>query len=162
MSRAVDRAAVTRVRVLFAVGLVVNFAGFVYDWAWHAWNLSLVPIPPPKLLVVHGGIYVGSLLVAGALAWALARRAFTSRVERVGLAVLALGLLLEFAGDATDMWAHGHGYEKDLYHDMIYNGAGLTLLGYLVIELFQLYQSGRAAPSAEPADAKPAGRPTVR
>ncbi len=152
MIRAVDQAGTAGVRVLFAVGLVINFAGFVYDWAWHSWNLSLETIPPSKLLVVHGGIYVGALLVTVAVGHALRRRLFTSRPERVGLLVIAAGLLLEYVGDAADMWTHSQGYEKDLYHDFIYNGAALTLLGYLLLELFQLYRSGvpqAAAPAAD-------------
>ncbi|SCE99707.1 hypothetical protein GA0074695_2752 [Micromonospora viridifaciens] len=151
MIRAVDHPGTGGVRILFAVGLVINFAGFVYDWAWHSWNLSLETIPPSKLLVVHGGIYVGSLLVAVAVGHALRRRLFTSRPERIGLLVIAAGLLLEFAGDAADMWTHSQGYEKDLYHDFVYRGAALTVLGYLLLELFQLYRSGVPEATAAPA-----------
>lgn len=147
MIRAVDHAGAGRVRILFAAGLVINFAGFVYDWAWHARNLSLEPIPPSQLLVVHGAIYLGSLLVAVAVV--LGRRAFAGRVERIGLLVVAVGLVLEFAGDAADMWAHGHGYEKDLYHDLVYDGAALTVCGYLILELFQLHRRG--LPEGRPA-----------
>ncbi|MGA8113508.1 MAG: hypothetical protein WCA46_07605 [Actinocatenispora sp.] len=137
--------------MLLAIGLVVNFVGFVYDQAWHATHLQIVPILPIKLLSVHSGIYLGALIVTVTVVIAFARRAFDTGGEWAGLVVLAVGLALEFLGDGTDMWAHGHGYERDLFHNFIYSGAGVTVVGYLIIQLVHLL--GRAGDPGTEVDA---------
>ena len=154
-----DTRGVNRIRLLIAVGLVINYAGFFYDWTWHAQNLSITPITPGKLLTVHGLIYLGALIVTVATIDALVRRPFTAAVQKYAVWLIALGLLVEFTGDATDMWAHGHGYEKDLYHDLVTIGAALTVVGYLVIELFHLISRSGPDPVEEPAESEPAPAP---
>lgn len=156
MTRPINPGGVNRIRMAIAIGLVVNFVGFVYDWSWHALHLSMVPIPPSKLLTVHGGIYLGSIIIAVAVVAAFVRQTFRTTVEQGGLLMIAVGLVIEFAGDGTDMWAHGHGYERDLYHYLIHIGAALTVAGYLAIELFHLFGPVRVGGPTETARAETA------
>lgn len=122
------------VRFTMAAGLVAEFGGFLYDTFWHNQHLSDVAIPPSELLTVHGGIYLGQLTVMCVAAVVLARKAADRRTVLTLWAVLAGGLL-QTLGSALDMWSHGHGYEKDLYHNMIYSGAAVMVLGYLALEI---------------------------
>ncbi|MER8047172.1 hypothetical protein [Streptomyces sp. NPDC094032] len=124
----------TALRITMAAALVVEFGGFLYDSFWHNQHLSEVAIPPSELLTVHGGIYVGQLTVLAMAVIVLARRTADSPTARVLWAVLCGGLL-QTLGGALDMWSHGHGYEKDLYHNMIYAGAAVTVIGYLLLEV---------------------------
>ncbi len=145
-----------RVRMLLAVGLVINLIGFVYDEAWHATHLSLVPIPPSKLLSIHSGIYVGGLIVLAVSVVAFARRMFDTGLEWVGMFVVAAGLVMEFTGNGTDMWAHGHGYERDFYHHLIYAGAALTVCGYLLLHATHLFgATGRSDGEPSGSDQSP-------
>lgn len=126
------------VRYGVPLGLVIEFVGFLYDDAWHAQHLSLEAIPPGELATVHSGIFVGQALVLVVALYGLARRV----AGRLGLATIVVGAITQVVGDATDMWAHAHGYERDLYHALIYAGAGLTLGGYLVTEVWRLLRRG--------------------
>ncbi len=139
MGREAGARTAARVRMFFAIGLLIQFVGFIYDWMWHAHHLQIVPIPPSKLLTVHSGIYLGGLVIVGTIIAALVRRPFTSGAARAALAMSAIGIVVEFVGNGTDMWAHGHGYERDLYHNLIYTGAVITILGYLALQLHHLF-----------------------
>jgi hypothetical protein len=130
------------IRLLMAAGLFLEFVGFLYDEYWHAMHLSIVPSPPSEMLTIHGGIYVGELLVLAVAVIALARVPLRLPA-RLALWVVIAGGLVELAGVATDMWAHGHGYEKDLFHNLIYTGAGVTVAGYLLLELFTVWTRAR-------------------
>lgn len=129
------------IRVALALGLLTQLVGFIYDFSWHASHPQTVAIPPAKLIVVHGGIYLGGLIIAVAFFVALLRGTFAAGPARLVVAAGAIGAVVEFVGNGTDMWAHGHGYEKALYHGLIYAGAAVTILGYVSIEA--LRRSGR-------------------
>ncbi|MEU2233882.1 hypothetical protein ACH4A8_39540 [Streptomyces vietnamensis] len=122
------------VRLIIAAALVVEFGGFLYDTFWHDQHLSEVAIPPGELLTVHGGIYLGQLTLMAVAATVIARRAADRPTARVLWAMLCGGLV-QTLGSVLDMWSHGHGYEKDLYHNTIYAGAAVTVLAYLLLEV---------------------------
>ncbi|MDF9817156.1 hypothetical protein [Streptomyces sp. SPB162] len=122
------------VRWSIAAGLFVEFVGFLYDTLWHDQHLSEVAIPPSKLMTVHSGIYLGELLVLGIALATLALRTRRAHPQAVLWAVVAGGLV-QIAGSGFDMWSHAHAYEKPLYHDTIYTGAAVTIIGYLLLEI---------------------------
>jgi hypothetical protein len=136
------------VRLVMAAGLFVEFVGFLYDKVWHDLHLSMVAIPPGKLLTIHGGIYAGELLVLAVAIIALARVPFRL-AARLALWLVVAGGLVELVGAAGDMWTHGHGYELSLLHNLILLGAGTTLAGYLLVELFSALET-RTGTADEP------------
>jgi hypothetical protein len=143
-----------------AAGLFVEFAGFLYDTLWHDQHLSEVAIPPGKLLTVHGGIYFGELLVLAIALVTLKQRQSRPAVSAALWGVVA-GAIIQLAGSGLDMWSHGHGYEKDLYHNTIYVGAALTVIGYLLLEFFGSRQQRTPHSEAEFESTTPRARDTA-
>jgi hypothetical protein len=132
------------VRLSMAAGLFVEFVGFVYDTLWHDQHLSEVAIQPSELLTVHSGIYLGELIVLGIAIATLARRGRKAAPPAL-LWTVVVGGVVQLIGSGLDMWSHAHGYEKDLYHNTIYTGAAITVIGYLLMEAFAAKAARRDA-----------------
>lgn len=135
-------------QVLLGVAMLVQIVGFIYDIKWHNDNPSATPASALRLLHIHSGIYI-SLLIALPTCFLALRRWSIGRMSRTGVWVSLGGGLVSLLGNVTDFWAHGQGYEKDIYHYLMYAGAGIMLLGYLVVEMARISGEGEGPGSVE-------------
>ncbi|MFF4470839.1 hypothetical protein ACFYZ3_14880 [Streptomyces sp. NPDC001599] len=128
-----------RRRYLAYAGVVIYLFGQAYDTYWHAKNVSFVVEPPGSLWTIHLGIWVGALVTAtaGATLWRV-------RGFRVAGGLLALGAAVELAGYFLDMWKHSQGTSLDFYHDLVWYGFGVVVIGMVRIEAMRRNLLGRS------------------
>ncbi|MFJ5072980.1 hypothetical protein ACIP8Z_00015 [Streptomyces sp. NPDC088553] len=118
-----------RLRTVAFAAVAIYLFGQAFDTYWHAKNVSFVPEPPRALWSIHLGIYLGAAIVlatGGALAF---RAGF-----RVAGVLLAAGGGVELAGFFLDMWKHSQGTSVDFYHDLVWYGFGLVVVGTVRME----------------------------
>lgn len=112
------------VRTGLYTGIVAYLLGQAFDTYWHARNLSFVPEPPSALWRIHLGIWLGSLLVALVGAGLVARPGM-----RITGGLLLLGGLLQLLGFGWDMYLHSQERSRDLWHDLLWYGFGVVVIG---------------------------------
>lgn len=105
-------------------GAVAYLLGQAFDTWWHARNVSFVPEPPGALWRIHLGMWLGATIVAVIGAWLTGRAG-----HRITGVILMTGGLVQLLGFAWDMYLHGQGRSRDLWHDMLWYGFCLVVLG---------------------------------
>ena len=111
-------------RIALYSGVVIYLFGQAYDTYWHAKHVSFVPEPPSGLWRIHLGIWLGAVIVVAVGGWLTARPG----LRVTGLLLLAGGLV-QLLGFGWDMYLHGQGRSQDLWHNMIWYGFGVVVLG---------------------------------
>ncbi|MBM0232585.1 hypothetical protein JNW91_12355 [Micromonospora sp. STR1_7] len=116
-------------RAAVFAGVVVFLLGQAFDTYWHARNVSFVPEPPRELWRIHLGIYLGAAMLTALGAWLLTRPG----LRLAGLLML-LGGGTQLLGFGWDMYLHGQGRSKEIWHDLLWYGFGVVVLGVVRLE----------------------------
>lgn len=100
-------------------GLALQIAGFAYDLYWHRTAHELETAD--RMLWVHSGFYLGTIVMLVATAVA-ARRPAPAELAILG------GLGVELTGEVWDLYEHSQLAESSVAHLLIYLGATVAVL----------------------------------
>ncbi|QFU90575.1 hypothetical protein [Amycolatopsis sp. YIM 10] len=116
-------------RVIVYLGIVVYLLGQAFDTYWHQRNVSFVPEPPSELWRIHAGIYGGAVILTLAGVWLALRPG-----GRVTGLLLVAGGLTQLTGFFGDMWLHARGESIDFWHDLVWYGLAVIVIGVVRME----------------------------
>ncbi|MFF5428056.1 MULTISPECIES: hypothetical protein [unclassified Streptomyces] len=126
-----------KVRVAAFAAVAIYLFGQAFDTYWHAKNVSFVPEPPSALWTIHLGIYLGAAIILATGALVAFRDGF-----RIAGGLFALGGAVALAGFFLDMWKHSQGTSVDFYHDLVWYGFGLVVVGMVRMEAMRRNRLG--------------------
>jgi hypothetical protein len=96
-------------RKLIWVSLGIQFAGLVFDYAWHGLHPDFKPVTVREMVThlstVHLPLYVGVLSVLVTTAWALVGQRRQSQIG-IGLPIAFAGALIAAAGEGWHAYTH--------------------------------------------------------
>lgn len=127
-------------RVLVWASLGVQFAGLVFDYAWHGLNPDFKAVTVREMVThlstVHLPIYVGVLSVLLTTTWALIGQIRRSQIG-VALPVAFTGALIATAGEGWHAYTH---LQLSTHSGPI---AGTTALVGFIVVVTALWLAGR-------------------
>jgi uncharacterized membrane protein YpjA len=129
----------TRRRLIW-VALGIQFAGLVFDYAWHGLHPDVTPVTVREMVThlstVHLPLYVGVLSVLITTAWALVGHMRSSPIG-LGLPVAFVGALIAAAGEGWHAYTH---LQLSTHSGPI---AGTTAFAGFIVAVSALWLAGR-------------------
>jgi len=125
-------------RMVVYGGAVLFLLGEAYDTYWHRQHVSFRPEPPSSLWRIHAGIWLGALILVVIGAVLLTRPG-----ARITGAIVGAGGLTSLAGFLGDMALHARGESIDFWHDLVWYGFGVVVIGVVRMEALNRHPPAR-------------------